>query len=88
MIEQCKFEILQLVEKHFQDYREQFTKIMHVMKGTKATEDIIYQKMDEYRQTIQELQANVYKTAELNVTHHWTQEHDLIDDLQNVLDRV
>lgn len=40
---------------------------MHVMKGTKAAEDIIYQKIEEYRQNIEELQLNIYKTAELNV---------------------
>lgn len=81
MLEMCKFEIIQLTEKHFEELKEQFVKVMQASGWHAAdlqAEAYLLSKIDEYSQLIAELQTSHYRFNEVN-------EHYLQDDLNIAL---
>jgi hypothetical protein len=55
MLEMCKFEILQLVEKHFEELKDQFVRVMQAASShapDRQAEDFLGNKIEEYKQLI------------------------------------
>lgn len=70
MLEMCKCEILELVEKHFEQLKEQFAVVMHAANSQSAgkqTEHFISEKIEEYKQLVEELQKSVYRFSSIQV---------------------
>lgn len=64
----CKEEIAQLLDRHFADLREQYSKLIHSLVGVaKPAEEFILSKIEEYRQAMAELRSSPYKLSELEV---------------------